>query len=130
MRSDSVTDPIRIFIGCDDSMMIPAHALEYSIRKHTEHPVDIFYMRNMPLPTPKHSKNRPGTGFSFNRFLIPKLVGGEGRAIWLDADMLVFDDIAELWNMPFEGKSVLCSTQVEVPQGWENGRNNDLGPDR
>lgn len=130
MSVQSLVEPIRIFVGCDDSMMIPAYVLEYSIRKHTKHPVQIFYMRNMPIPEPKHAKNRPGTGFSFNRFLIPKLAGYAGKAIYVDADMLVFDDIAKLWNIPFNGKTVLCSTQNEVPKGWEGGANNDHGEGR
>lgn len=123
-------DPIRVFIGCDDYQMVAAHVLEYSIRKHTQHPVQVFFMKDMPAPTPKHKKNRPGTGFSFNRFLIPKLAGYCGKAIYIDADMLVFDDISKLWNIPFMGKKVLCSTQDEIPNGWEDGKNNTLDEDR
>lgn len=130
MDYSPLVDPIRVFIGCDDYSMVAGKTLEYSIRKHTKHPVEVFYMKDMPLPTPKHKKNRPGTGFSFNRFLIPKMVGYTGKAIWLDADMLVFDDISKLWNIPFNGKKVLCSTQSYIPKGWENGKNNTLGEER
>ena len=125
-----LVEPIRIFVGCDDSQIVAAHVLEYSIRKHTKHPVQVFMMRNMPIPTPKDKKNRPGTGFSFNRFLIPQLAGYHGKAIYIDADMLVFDDISKLWDIPFDGKSVLCSTQTEIPKGWEDGKNNNLGAGR
>jgi hypothetical protein len=130
MSVESLVDPIRIFVGADDSQMVAAHVLEYSIRKHTQHPVQFFCMRNMPVPPPKDPKNRPGTGFSFNRFLIPKLTGYKGKALYIDADMLVFDDIAKLWNTPFNGKLVLCSSQNEVPTGWEGGNNNDHGEGR
>ena len=125
-----LVDPIRIFVGCDDSQMLAARVLEYSIRKHTQHPIQFFCMRNMPITPPKHTKNRPGTGFSFNRFLIPKLSGYDGKALYIDADMLVFDDIAKLWNTPFDGKRVLCSTQYDVPTGWENRNNNEHGEGR
>ena len=37
MSVASLVEPIRIFVGCDDSMMVPAHVLEYSIRQHTDH---------------------------------------------------------------------------------------------
>lgn len=130
MSVQPMVEPIRIFVGADDSQMVAAHVLEYSIRKHTDHPVQFFCMRNMPVPPPRHPKNRPGTGFSFNRFLIPKLAGYEGKALYIDADMLVFDDIAGLWNTPLDGKSVLCSTQNEIPKGWEGGANNDHGAGR
>lgn len=130
MSVQPVVEPIRIFVGADDSQMVAAHVLEYSIRKHTQHPVQFFCMRNMPVPPPRHPKNRPGTGFSFNRFLIPQLAGYRGKALYIDADMLVFDDIAGLWNTPMDGKSVLCSTQNEIPKGWEGGANNDHGAGR
>jgi lipopolysaccharide biosynthesis glycosyltransferase len=123
-------EPIRVFVGCDDYQMVAARVLEHSIRTHTRHPVQMFFMKDMPVPEPKHKKNKPGTGFSFNRFLIPKLAGYCGKAIYIDADMLVFDDISKLWNIPFNGKKVLCSTQDEVPKGWEDDKNNSLGEDR
>ncbi len=51
---------------------------------------------------PKDEPNRGRTGFSFSRFQIPKLAGYKGRALYLDADMQVFGDIAELWDIPFD----------------------------
>lgn len=130
MNYEKAVEPIRVFVGADDSQMVAGRVLEHSIRQHTRHPVEVFFMCNMPVPHPKHAKNRPGTGFSFNRFLIPKLAGYRGKAIYLDADMLVCDDIEKLWNLPLAGKKVLCSAQTATPAGWEEGRNNCLGEDR
>tara|TARA_R110002072_G_scaffold51202_1_gene137188 strand:- start:10039 stop:11649 length:1611 start_codon:yes stop_codon:yes gene_type:complete len=130
MNVQKVVEPIRIFVGCDDSQLVAGKVLEYSIKKHTQHPVEVFFMNNMPVPPPKHKKNRPGTGFSFNRFLIPKLAGYRGKAIYIDADMLVFDDIEKLWDIPMGNHKVLCSVQSETPKGWEGGQNNDLGEGR
>lgn len=53
---------------------------------------------NRPIPMPASIENRPRTPFSFQRFLIPELCGFAGRAIYLDADMLVFRDIGEVWR--------------------------------
>lgn len=125
-----LVEPVRVFIGGDRYQTIAAKVLEYSIQRHTRHPLQIFHMTDLELPTPKNPDNAPGTGFSFYRFVIPKLCGFKGKAIYLDADMLVFDDIANLWNLPFGGKDVLCSYQEEIPPGWENGQNNSLGEDR
>ena len=126
----SMAETIRVFVGCEDSQMIAAQVLAHSIRKHTDHPVDIFFMNNSAVRQPRDSANRPGTGFSFNRFLIPRLCGFEGKAIYLDADMLVFEDIVNLWRIPFDGATLLCSSQTEVPRGWEDGKNNSLGEGR
>jgi len=38
------------------------------------------------------------TEFSFSRFLVPYLCGYEGKAIFMDGDMLCRSDIAELWK--------------------------------
>lgn len=130
MTVQPLFEPVRIFVGCDDSQLVAGHVLEHSIRKHASVPVEMFFMNNMPIKPPRHARNRPGTGFSFNRFLIPKLAGYHGKAIYLDADMLVFDDIAKLWSIPFEGRKVLCSVQHEMPRGWENKQNNPLGEGR
>ncbi|MBM4264570.1 MAG: hypothetical protein FJ145_24490 [Deltaproteobacteria bacterium] len=62
--------------------------------------VDVQFMCDIPVPLPKDRENQPRTGFSFSRFLIPSLCQYRGKAIYLDADMLVFDDIAKLWDYP------------------------------
>lgn len=58
-------------------------------------------MHDLELPDPKDPRNGKRTGFSFTRFAIPKLMGYTGRAIYLDADMLVLRDFRELWSLPF-----------------------------
>jgi hypothetical protein len=77
-------------------------------------------MRDLPVPLPRDRRNRPQTGFSFYRFLIPKLCEYQGRALYLDADMLVFADLAELWAIPFKKSTVLCTHQSEAPAHWKN----------
>jgi hypothetical protein len=78
-------------------------------------------MSDLAVPLPRHRRNRPRTGFSFYRFLIPRLCGYEGRALYLDADMLVFADLAELWKIPFGNSKVLCTYQSEAPSHWADG---------
>jgi len=41
-----------------------------------------------------------GTPFSAFRFAIPELCGFQGRAVYLDVDMLVLGDVAEFLSMP------------------------------
>jgi lipopolysaccharide biosynthesis glycosyltransferase len=77
-------------------------------------------MLNLPVPTPKDPRNRPRTGFSFSRLLIPSLAGYRGRGIYLDADMLVFGDIAEVWDLDMKGCPVHCSRQDTPPEQWKD----------
>ena len=104
-----MNEPIRIFIGTDTTQALGAKIFEYSVRRHTDAEVVFDRMENVTWPYPKDAKNYPGTNFSFNRFAIPKLAGYQGRAIYVDADMLVLKDIRGLWNMPFNGATVLCA---------------------
>jgi lipopolysaccharide biosynthesis glycosyltransferase len=68
---------------------------------------------------PRDPRNRPRTAFSFSRFHIPALCGYQGRALYLDADMQVFDDISALWDIDFAGAKVLCTNQPDVPEQWK-----------
>lgn len=103
--------PIRIFVGTDRTQMLAARVLEYSIKKHASMSVNFVPMVDLPVPIPRDPENRPRTGFSFSRFLIPSLCGYKGRAVYLDADMLVLNDIAKIWDMTMDGVDILCAEQ-------------------
>lgn len=116
-----MTDVIRVFVGTDPHQH--AHGaemvLEHSIRKHSSKPVEITWMRSND-PGWEISRDgsdgswkvghaveggwvkKPGswgTCFSGFRFAVPETCNFEGHAIYLDADMLVLGDIADLWEM-------------------------------
>jgi hypothetical protein len=116
-------EPMRVFVGCDESQLVASSVLEHSIRKHASRPVEFTKMIDLEVPEPKDTANRARTGFSFYRFLIPKLCGYQGRALYLDSDMQVFADMAELWEIPFEDDTVLCTYQSEPPERWKNDPN-------
>lgn len=120
--------PLRIFIGTEESQRVPAQVLEHSIRKHATVPVEVVAMLDLPVPTPRGEANRPRTGFSLYRWMIPELCGFEGRALYLDADMIVFGDVAELAALPFDGRSVLCTAQREPPDRWRDDPKFRPGP--
>jgi len=113
-------EPIRVFVGCDDSQLVAASVLEHTIRKHARRRVEFTKMIDLPVPVPRDPANRARTGFSFYRFMIPKLAGYEGRALYLDSDMQVFADMSELWEIPFDEHTVLCTNQPEPPAQWKN----------
>jgi hypothetical protein len=108
--------PVRVFVGTDRSQALAARVLEYSIKRRASMSVDVVPMCDLPVPTPRDSANRPRTGFSFARFLIPSLCAYRGRAIYRDADVLVFDDIVKLWS---GGLDV-------TPPGWGAGNHGGL----
>lgn len=112
--------PVRVFIGTDESQMLGARVLEYSIGANCAVTTICDPMLSVTTPLPKDPANQPRTNFSFNRFAIPSLAGHRGRAVYLDADMLVLRDFRELWDAPFDGATVLYCP----PEG--NGRQRQL----
>lgn len=101
-------DPIRIYVGADRSQMLAFKVLAHSIRARSERRVEIAPLIDLDLPEPADPRQRARTGFSFARFAIPALAGRQGHAVYLDADMLVLKDIADLWSLPLNGAKVMC----------------------
>jgi hypothetical protein len=101
---------IRIFVGtpANNEDLESQAVLEYSIRKHASEPVEITWMKLSKNPNSfwySSAVKREGwltqswaTPFSAFRWGIPAFCGFEGKAIYLDIDMIVMDDIAKLWN--------------------------------
>jgi hypothetical protein len=109
---NSVADqssPVRIFIAATADEWLPTRVLDFSVREATALPVDVRMIASFgrTIPMPRHRCNSPRTPFSFQRFLIPELCSYHGRAIYLDADMQVFADIADLWGHPMQAHDLL-----------------------
>ena len=118
--AEGAGEPLRVFVGADDSQLVAAQVLEFSIGCHASRPVSLTVMKDLPVPLPRDRRNRAQTAFSFYRFLIPRLCDRRGRALYLDADMLVFADLAELWTLPLGPHTVLCTYQSEAPAHWKH----------
>ena len=117
---ESLIPPMRIFVGGDETEHVAAKVLEHTIRQHASGPVAITIMRDYVIPVPKDKKNRARTKFSFYRFRIPELSRYQGRALYVDSDMQVFTDVAELWRLPFGDRKILCTRQDQPPAAWKH----------
>lgn len=85
---------LKIFIGYDPRQPVAYNVLAHSIWTRSSLPVSITRLQLNQLPL-----TRVGlTQFSYSRFLVPYLCGYKGYALFLDADMLVLDDIADLFS--------------------------------
>lgn len=105
---------IRVFVGTDRSQLLAVAVLEHSILRRTDRQVQVSPLIDLDLPEPRDIRQGSRTNFSFARFAIPELAGYAGKALYLDADMLVFRDIGELWDIPFGGAMV--AIQEEIPE--------------
>ena len=101
-------DPLRIFIGFDERQPVSYTVLQHSILWRASKPVTIspLVLRTLPLT------RRGLTPFTFSRFLVPWLCDYKGWALFLDLDMLVLGDIAELFSYANDSKAVVvCKEQ-------------------
>lgn len=89
----------RIVIGGGADDKVPALVTEFSIRQRTwDKEVDIIHTHD--LERPMFEVHRNPTQFSLVRWWIPELCGYQGKAIYLDSDMVILDNIAKLYNIP------------------------------
>lgn len=98
---------MRIFCGADRSQQLPFEVLAHSIRRHASRDCEIRTIDNALAPPVADARHAPYTEFSFGRFAIPELCGHAGRALYMDSDMLVFRDLAEAYDVPFDRAKVL-----------------------
>jgi len=84
-----------VFIGYDPRQPIAYNVLQHSIVTNSSAPVSITPLILSQLPI----KRRGLTEFTYSRFLVPYLCGFKGKALFLDADMVVTGDIAELFEL-------------------------------
>ena len=91
-------DGLRIYIGYDKNESVAYHVLSHSILRRSSIPVSITPLNKDCL---RGFFSRPrgaydSTDFSITRFLVPFLSGFRGFSVFMDSDMLVLGDVAEL----------------------------------
>ena len=87
---------LRIFIGWDSRFPEPADVLRYSLLKHSSIPLDIRYLKLDELGLDRTVDPLASTEFTYTRFLVPHLCNFQGKAMFLDNDMLCLGDVREL----------------------------------
>ncbi len=98
---------IRIFVGTCPNNKKAEKVLEYSVKKYCSEPFEITWMRNGDEPFVGFDEINWGTRFTPFRWLVPTLVNWTGKAIYLDVDILLLDDISKLWQTDMGGKAIL-----------------------
>ncbi len=101
---------INIFIGYDPREAVAYNVLCHSIQARASEPVSITPLMLSQLDGLmwRERHNLQSTDFSFSRFLVPHLCGYKGWALFMDCDMLVLDDMANLWKLKDEDYAVQC----------------------
>jgi hypothetical protein len=110
-------DLIHVFIGYDSRQAVLYNVAQHSIIQRCSRPVAITPIKLGHLES---VFNRPrlatqSTEFSISRFLTPHLRGYEGWAIFMDCDVVVRSDLAELWSLRDERYAIQCVKHDHQP---------------
>lgn len=97
---------INIFIGYDNRESIAYHVCVNSIIRTSTTPVAITPLALTTLPEYSDAQTDGSNQFIYSRFLVPSLMGYTGWAICIDGDMILRNDLTELWNLRDESKAV------------------------
>ena len=111
-------DIARVFVGFDTKEVGAYHVLAQSILEKSSIPVQFtpIVLSNLDGIFTRERNALQSTEFSFSRFLVPYLSGYEGWSLFMDCDMLMRADIAELWKLRDENASAMCVKHDYVPK--------------
>ena len=109
---------VRVFIGFDPRETIAFHVLSQSIHARASQPVSItpIMLSQLKLLMTRERDSLQSTDFSFSRFLTPHLCDYKGWAVFMDCDMLVLDDIVNLWNLRDDSYAVQVVKHNHIPK--------------
>jgi len=99
--------PIPVFVGYDPREAIAYHTCVNSIIRNSSRPVAIVPVALNLFKDYSETHTDGSNHFIYTRFLVPYLMDYQGWAIFIDGDMIVRGDIAELWDLKDYTKDVL-----------------------
>jgi lipopolysaccharide biosynthesis glycosyltransferase len=120
--------PIPIFVGYDPREAVAYHVCVNSIIRHASQPVCIVPLALNLFNDYKETHTDGSNQFIYSRFLVPHLMDYTGWAIFIDGDMIVRSDIAELWNLQNSYNDVMVvkhDYKTRMPVKYLGARNED-----
>ena len=123
-----MNDIIPIFIGYDPREAIAYHTCVNSIIRHATRPVAIHPVALNLFKDYDETHTDGSNHFIYTRFLVPHLMSYTGWAIFIDGDMIVRDDITQLWNLKEIDKDVMVvkhDYKTRMPVKYLGAKNED-----
>ncbi len=94
-----MTEPLHIFVGYDPREAIAFHTCVNSLIRHSSKPLTIHPLALANLKGYTEGHKDGSNDFIYSRFLVPYLMGWRRRALYIDGDMVVTDDISKLFDL-------------------------------
>ena len=110
---------MKVFVGYDTREDIAYQVCKHSIETRSKdaivHPLKQQELRDAGWYTRPVDK-LASTEFTFTRFLVPELMNFKGWAVFMDCDMLLTTDIAELFAQADDKYAVMCVQHDYTPK--------------
>ena len=119
---------INIFIGYDTREIVAYHVCSNSIIRHSTQPVSIMPLALNLLDGYTETHTDTSNEFVYSRFLVPHLMNYNGWAIFIDGDMILQDDISNLWKLRDDSKAVIVvkhDYKTKMPIKYFGAKNED-----
>ena len=119
---------IPVYIGYDPREAVAFHVCANSIIRNASQPVSIVPVALNLFKDYSETHTDGSNHFIYTRFLVPHLQEYTGWAIFIDGDMVVQGDIAELWNLrnPYMDVQVVKHDyKTRMPVKYLGARNED-----
>ncbi len=119
---------IPVFIGYDPREAIAFHVCANSIIRHSSQPVQIIPVALNLFRDYTETHTDGSNHFIYTRFLVPYMMKWQGHAIFIDGDMIVRDDIAQLWELRDSYKDVQVvkhNYKTRMPIKYLGSKNED-----
>ena len=108
---------MKVFVGYDTREDIAYQVCKHSILARSKD-AEVIPLKQQELRDAGWYK-RPvdklaSTEFTFTRFLIPELTNFKGWAVFMDSDMILTTDIAELFEQADDKYAVMCVQHLSL----------------
>ena len=120
--------PIPVIVGYDPREAVAYHTCVNSIIRNASKPVAIIPVALNLFRDYEETHTDGSNHFIYTRFLVPHLMDYEGWAIFIDGDMIVRGDIAELWELRNSYMDVMVvkhDYQTRMPVKYLGAKNED-----
>ena len=114
--------PINVYVGCEPEQEIAFDVLNYSIKKYSSISTNVTKLheevisRGVSIGKLDKEENQEKTPFSFQRFCIPELNNFKHKALYMDSDMLVLNDLRDLCKKDFQEQEFLSCA---IDESWK-----------
>ena len=119
---------IPVYVGYDPREAIAFHTCANSIIRHASKPVAIIPVALNLFRDYEETHTDGSNHFIYTRFLVPHLQEYTGWAIFIDGDMIVRDDIVQLWELQNPYMDVMVvkhDYKTKLPVKYLGAKNED-----